>query len=213
MDDVVVSYLHGDTVRAEFCESLLFMCLHSETPISAVIAVSSGPNISTGRNLICQLFRTQHSSPWLLMCDTDMVFHPDTLDRLVAAADPVETPVLGGFCCKVNLDGTVTPTVYRFATGPYGGTLPVTYPQWPGDALMRVEGTGAACLLIHRSVLDAVEKKTGDQAAPWFRESDSGMPGQLLGEDLTFCLRCAAAGIPVHVHTGIRVGHVKTKII
>jgi GT2 family glycosyltransferase len=30
-----------------------------------------------------------------------------------------------------------------------------------------------------------------------------------MGEDMTFCLRAAAAGIPVHVATGVQVGHMK----
>jgi hypothetical protein len=212
VDEVVITYLHGTMVHAEFSQSLLFMCMASETPISAVIALASGPNLSTGRNMACRLFLTQHESPWLFMCDTDMALSLDTLDRLVGAADPVERPVLGGFCMKQNLDGSTTPTMFRFVHGPDDTIIPVAHLVWQRDIPVQVEGTGAACLLIHRSVLETVEKNTGDRAAPWFRETDSG-PGQLLGEDLTFCLRCASAGIPVHVHTGIRVGHVKTQII
>jgi hypothetical protein len=34
-----------------------------------------------------------------------------------------------------------------------------------------------------------------------------------MGEDLTFCMRAAAAGLPIHVHTGIQVGHVKTTVL
>ena len=213
MNEVVIAYLHGTMVHADFSQSLLFMCMASETPISAVVALASGPNLSTGRNMACRLFLTQHQSPWLFMCDTDMVLSLDTLDRLIATADPVERPVLGGFCMKRDLDETVTPTLFKFVSDRYGGLMPAPYPQYPENTVMRVEGTGAACLLIHRSVLEAVEKETGDRAAPWFRETDCAMPGQLMGEDLTFCLRCASAGIPIHVHTGIKVGHVKTQII
>lgn len=212
MDEVVVAYLHGDTVKAEFAQSLLIMCLETDVPVTSVVAVSSGPNLSAGRNMICRLFLTQHESQWLFMCDTDMVFPSDTLDRLIAAADPVERPVLGGFCQRLTLQGQPSPTLFQFVSGRDGAVYPVTYPRWPDNAVFRVEGTGAACLLIHRSVLEAVEKNTGDRSAPWFRESDCA-PGLLLGEDLTFCLRCASAGIPVHVHTGIRVGHVKKQII
>jgi hypothetical protein len=49
-------------------------------------------------------------------------------------------------------------------------------------------------------------------AAPWFRETPVG-PMALMGEDMTFCLRCAAAGIPVHVHTGVKAGHMKTTML
>src|SRR5262249_53581093 len=96
-----------------------------------------------------------------------------------------------------------------------GGRLAFTrYGDWPEDEVMRVSATGAACLLIHRDALLAVEKHAGDVAAPWFRETAlRDAPLALMGEDLTFCLRCAAAGIPVHVHTGVRVGHMKTQML
>jgi hypothetical protein len=74
-----------------------------------------------------------------------------------------------------------------------------------------VGATGAAFLLMHRDALERVAKASGDRAAPWFRESVIG--AALVGEDLTFCLRCAAAGIPVHVHTGVKIGHMKTTML
>jgi len=137
-DEVVVSYLHGAMVHADFSQSLLFMCLASEAPITAVISLASGPNLSAGRNLACRLFLIQHTSPWLFMCDTDMVFQLDTLDRLVAAADPVDRPVLGGFCTRQNLDGTTTPTLFRFVTDQDGGRIPVPCRQYPENEVMRV---------------------------------------------------------------------------
>jgi hypothetical protein len=154
------------------------------------------------------------------MCDTDMVLQADAVDRLIAAADPVEVPVLGGLCW--SLDGGVkVPTMYELtqkyelATGERSGALAFRrYSDWPENAVMRVGATGAACLLIHRDALKAVEKHAGDAAAPWFRESAlPGVPMALMGEDLTFCLRCAAAGVAVHVHTGVKAGHMKTTML
>ena len=77
--------------------------------------------------------------------------------------------------------------------------------------MVRVTATGAAALLIHRGALEAVGRHAGDAAAPWFRESQTRT--KLVGEDLTFCLRCAAAGIPVHVHTGVQAGHMKPQML
>jgi hypothetical protein len=62
---------------------------------------------------------------------------------------------------------------------------------------------------MHRDALGKVQASSGDMSAPWFKEVPVGAPLALMGEDLTFCLRCQAAGIPVHVHTGIQVGHMK----
>lgn len=213
-DQVVIGYVHPGTVRAEFCASLLAVCMEGATRVASVIAVGSGPNISTARNMVCRQFLEQDQAAWLLMCDTDMWFPADTADRLVAAADPVERPVVGALCYSQNTDnggGEPYPTMYELAEGPAGEIVFVRYRQWPEGVVVQVAGTGAACLLIHRTVLERVEKHAGDRAAPWFRESGNG--SALVGEDLTFCLRCAAAGIPVHVATGVAVGHVKTTML
>jgi GT2 family glycosyltransferase len=212
-DRAVVGYVHGGTVRAEFCASLLAVCMEGKTPVTSVIAVGSGPNISRARNEVCAAFLADQDAPWLLMVDTDMVFGADTVDRLIAAADPVERPVLGGLCFSQNTDdpgGKPYSTMYELTET--GGELAfVRYKKWPEDTCMRVAATGAACLLIHRTALEAVAKRAADRAAPWFRESVAG--SSLMGEDLTFCLRCGAAGVPVHVHTGVRVGHMKTAML
>lgn len=209
----VIGYVHPGTVRAEFCASLLAVCLEGKTPVTQVLAVGSGPNISHARNMVCRQFLEQDATAWLLMCDTDMWFRADTVDRLLAAADPVDRPVMGALCFSQNTEdpaGEPYPTMYEPVER--GGDLVFArYKQWPQDAVVPVAATGAACLLIHRGVLERVEKSAGDAAAPWFRESHTRTA--LIGEDLTFCLRCQTAGIPVHVHTGVRAGHMKTTML
>ena len=211
-EHAVAGYVHGGTVRAEFCASLLAVCMEGQTSVDSVLAVGSGPNISTGRNTVCRQFLEQDSVPWLWMLDTDMWFTPDTLDRLIEAADPVARPLLGALCFSQNPDDpdgrSPHPTLYELTEPAPGEVSFIRYKKWRDGAVMRVAGTGAACLLIHRAVLETVEKESGDVAAPWFRESVLGT--QLVGEDLTFCLRAGAAGVPVHVATGVKVGHMKT---
>jgi GT2 family glycosyltransferase len=186
--------------------------MEGKTPVDAVLALEWGPNLSTGRNRLCADFLARPGSPeWLFMVDTDMVLQADTVDRLIAAADPVGVPVLGGLCWSLDA-GVKVPTMYELVEKE-PGRLAFTRPaRWPDDAVVRVSATGAACLLIHRSVLETVRETAGDPAAPWFRETPVA-PMSLMGEDMTFCLRCAAAGIPVHVHTGIKAGHMKTTML
>jgi GT2 family glycosyltransferase len=212
-EHAVVGYVHGGTVRAEFAASLLAVAMEGQTRVDAVIAVGSGPNISTARNMVARSFLEERDAPWLLMCDTDMWFGAATLDRLIAAADPVERPVVGGLCFSQNTDnGGGEPYSTMYEPVDRDGELAfVRYKKWPEDTCVRVGATGAACLLIHRTALETVAKLTGDRAAPWFRETAIG--GALVGEDLTFCLRCARAGVPVHVHTGVHVGHMKTTML
>src|SRR5215469_17573601 len=97
-DHVVIGYVHGGTVRAEFCASLVSIAMEGKTPLEAVLTLESGPNISTGRNKLCDRFLRDYSAPWLFMADTDMVLQGSAVDELIAAADPVTRPVVGALC-------------------------------------------------------------------------------------------------------------------
>jgi GT2 family glycosyltransferase len=207
--DVVAGYVHGGTVRAEFCASILDLVTKGAATVETVLAYQSGPNIATGRNQLVNTFLSDYSAPWLLMLDTDMVFGADTAQRLIDAADPAERPVVGALCFSQNHEGAPYCTMYDLTEPEPGRLAFARRSKWPENECVEVSATGAACLLMHRDALGKVAASSGDLAAPWFREVPVGAPLSLMGEDLTFCLRCAAAGIPVHVHTGVQVGHMK----
>jgi GT2 family glycosyltransferase len=211
---VAVGYVHGAQVTSQFLASLLAVARkHGGARVDVFLAAPSGPNISEARNLVVRRFLEECAAPWLLMVDTDMVFTPADVDKLVAAADPLRRPVLGALCFSQDgQTGEQYPTMYELVQEPGGEQVGFArYKIWPEDVCMPVSATGAAFLLMHRDALAAIEKASGDRAAPWFRESVIG--AALVGEDMTFCLRCAAAGIPVHVHTGVRAGHIKTTML
>jgi hypothetical protein len=211
-DRAVIGFIHPGTVRAEFCASLLAVVMEGASHIETVLTLESGPNISTARNKLCDRFLRQHDAAWLFMADTDMVFPADTIDRLTGSADPVACPVLGAVCWSLER-GVKQATMYELTEASEGHLAFRRYSSWPENTVMRVSATGAACLLVHRDALEAVEKHSQDPAAPWFRETAVGAPLALMGEDMTFCLRCAAAGIPVHVHTGVKAGHMKSTML
>jgi hypothetical protein len=81
----------------------------------------------------------------------------------------------------------------------------VTRKHYQPNTVTPVAGTGAAFLLIHRSALEKLRAEWGDQ---WFDEIRTERD-ERVGEDLAFCGRLGAAGIPVHVHTGVRTTHHK----
>jgi hypothetical protein len=77
--------------------------------------------------------------------------------------------------------------------------------DYPPDTVLSVAGTGAACLLMHRSALQRVRDAYGDE---WFvpvKYPD----GRFVSEDLSLCYRFGVQGIPVHVHTGVKTTHAK----
>jgi hypothetical protein len=135
-------------------------------------------------------------SEWLFWIDTDMGFRPDTVDRLMAAADPVERPIVGALCFAQRqgvpdgYGGFVTaPASTIFDWLDIGGDKGFAgRTRYPANQVVRCAGTGSAAILIHRSVFEAIRAEHGpvwyDQAAI---PKDGGK--QLLSEDLSFCLR------------------------
>lgn len=184
--------------------------MEGKTPLDSILTFQSGPNISTARNKIVNDFLSRQKAPWLLMVDTDMAWAPDALDRLIEAADPLERPLTGALCYSQDTGGDCHPTMYELVENGDGVPGFIRYHPGPDDSVVQVSATGAAFLLMHRAALKHIAAVSKDPAAPWFRETAlPGAPLSLMGEDMTFCLRAGAAGIPVHVHTGVQVGHVK----
>jgi GT2 family glycosyltransferase len=168
--------------------------------------------IVAGRNKVAAEFLDSTECEWLFMVDSDMGFAPNAVDALVESADPDDRPVVGGLCFALRRDGAgefygqkyvVVPTVYEFIdTGSEVGFRSVV--DYPRDSLVRADGTGAACILIHRTALEKIRSAVGDH---WFDNVTHG--GATYSEDLSFCLRLTAVGIPVWVNTAVRTTHDK----
>lgn len=208
-----LAYCHPGQVAGDFAASLTRLLLWDRERngrIQGVINMESGPLIASARNQMVARF-LEGDSEWLLMLDADMVFEGDTLDRLIEAAEERSASVMGGLCFS-GRGGRVAPTMYRIVSrgdvntpGQIG-----TLDEWPKGSVVSVDATGAACLLMHRSLLELMgESYPG--VTPWFFFSTHGVTEY--GEDFGFCIRANILGSPVYVHTGVEVGHVKKHII
>jgi GT2 family glycosyltransferase len=167
------------------------------------------------RNQAVREFLTDSRSEWLFWVDVDMGFAPDTVDRLLEAADPVARPIVGALCFSNRheaQDGMggfrsrAVPTIFDWA---HIDEAQGFSPRWDykPNTVTPCAGTGSAGILVHRSVFEQVEEKFG---RVWYDRFPNTSTGQLMGEDLAFCMRAGALGIPVHVHTGVRMTHLKT---
>lgn len=211
-DHAVIAWIHNGTVAAAFAASMIDLIVAGATPVDGAIVFASGPNICTARNRVVNQFLAGETAPWLLMADTDMVFTRDALDRLIDAAHPADRPIVGGLCYQRNDAGDVVPTLFQIDED----ARPARFRRmehWPDGELVQVAATGAAFLLCHRDALAKIAAEAACPGAPWFRETPTGTPLQILGEDTTFFLTAGMAGVPCYVHTGIKVGHVKQTML
>lgn len=110
----------------------------------------SGVNIAKHRNELVRQFLATDGD-WLWFVDSDMVVPPATMLRLLGTAKLTGARMVGGLCVMVGPLGPI-PTLYQFRT--HDAITAVQY-DYPDDANLEVAGTGAGCLMVHRSVLES----------------------------------------------------------
>lgn len=228
--NVKIAYVHdGDQVSYSFHHCFLQLLSHDALNqgrvwnggVLSVRARTDG--LAFARNEAVRTFLNGVDgvrAEWLWWVDTDMGFPPDVVDRLLEVADPDERPVVGALCFanrEMQDDGMggwrafAAPTIMHRTDDPekvgnfqLGLEVDWTYPK---DTLLRCDATGSACILIHRGVFERVQESFGED---WYSRSRSPSTGELVSEDLSFCVRLRELGIPVHVHTGVQTTHFKS---
>lgn len=214
---VTLAYVHDAEVAHSWHRSVTELLLTDLSTSGRImrggfvaIRYSTG-GIVKARNQAAAAFLADPSNEWLFWVDTDMGFAPDTLDKLLAAADPVARPIVGALCFsskEMRPDGlhgywtAPLPTILDWVTLPSGESGFQARFDYEKDAVVRCSGTGSACILIHRSVFE----KVGPDPYEPLRNPTTG---EIIGEDLAFCARAAEHDIPVHVHTGVPTSHLK----
>jgi hypothetical protein len=201
---VSLGFIHGGTVRVEFMISV--MNVIGNPLIGNMRNCSAGPLIALARNKLVEQFLLDKYE-WLWFVDTDIVFREDAINKLCEVADPDTAPIVSAFYYTI-MDGKKVPAIYKDSPEGHGVFDAVRF--YPEDKLFEVNGVGAGCLLIHRSVLEDIRMKGACQPC-WFREMVIG--DREIGEDLSFCIRARNCLAPIHVHTGVQVGHVKNIVL
>lgn len=227
-EKVVVGYLSPTLLHAAFHESLLNLLVHDMAFHRRIVSgggrlhVQAGANLAGPRNGLVKQFLAYGDADWLWMVDSDMTFAPDTLERLLEFADPDPTsehyaPIVGGLCFGFDDKADVQPTLFGLA-GTEDDPKVIRYHEWKPDAMFQVAATGTACLLVHKSALEAIRdvqlpqrggKPGFNSAFPWFQETEHG--GTAVSEDITFCWRAGLLDIPIYVNTGVQLGHIKDR--
>jgi len=220
-DAVTVAYVHSNDVAYSWHHSMVEMIGYDMARQGRIIrggyiAMRCGAaGLVEARNRTVTEFLASRDADWLLWTDTDMGFPADMCERLLDAADPAERPIVGALCFSQRetepdqMGGwrcQAVPTIFDWAHLDGGREGFAVRWDYPRDTVTRCAGTGSAAILIHRSVFSRIAASYGPC---WYEMAPNPSTGQLIGEDLSFCARAGAAGIPVHVHTGVAASHMK----
>lgn len=167
-------------------------------PDSTLISVQSGALIARARNKVLELFLGTEADH-LLFTDSDMVWEPEAISRLLEVNAPIVSAAYYG-----KADERIFPVVSMKV----GREIlrPDDFPDT--DEPFEVFGVGMGFCLIKREVIESLTpiKKLWPYA-----EIEYGK--EALGEDIAFCMRAGKKGHKSYVHPGVRAGHVKTAVI
>lgn len=182
-------------------------------PCSLVVGDNIGDSlVSRSRNMLVDQF-LQTDCTHLLFLDTDLIFSPDHVARLISH----DVPVVAGLYPKKQ----DTPSWVANAH-PY-------YPEPEESGLQRVRYVGTGCLLVERGVFGSLAERGlvaeyvadhDGEGAPlrrdWFpvgvTEDTAIGKTRYLSEDWFFCELCARAGVPVYADTRVVLKHVGMRI-
>lgn len=189
-----VGIMWSDMVSSQFMHALMQMLVYSQANLCKP---GEFIHVNWARASYHELGRNQlvdeMEGDWLLQLDTDHVFGPDLLERLLFYKNREKASVISGiYCYKMPPYGPVA-NVW----GPDGRVIPIG--AWhPDTEVLQVGPVGGGCLLVDRKVFDAI--KHGMNQAPFHI-----IPG--LSEDYSFCKRCKDLNIPVHLAMKVESHH------
>ena len=183
-----------DMVATGFCQSLAMLKKVGECYVTHV----AGSLVYDSRNKIAGK-AIELGCDYVMWFDSDMVFNPDTMEKLMAHME--DKDMVSGLYFRRS--GTYEPVIFKTVTEKPDGTYEATgYNDYP-DEPFEVDGVGFGCVLMKTSMLldIAANERT------WFT------PNGRVGEDLSFCLRAKKLGYKIWVDPSVKCGHVGHTIV
>jgi predicted O-methyltransferase YrrM len=185
-----------DSVLPEYVMSLVGGIQYLNGKLHGGLIIYRTPLISAGRNFIVKYC----DSDYLMFIDSDMIFPPDGVWRLIER----DKDIIGGLYYGKNTPNK--PIIYNINENDRFEFI-LDIPKEPFE----LDGIGTGFMLIKRKVLDAFTPEVCAKLGKPFnlRQKPDGSEE---GEDLAFCRRAKTLGFEVWCDPTITLGHVGHEI-
>ena len=187
---VAICVPSGDMIHARFAFSLITLCHAVHGRIKTRVTNAIGSRITLNRNRLVEE-ALENGCTHILFLDSDMVFPPSILERLLA----YDLPIVGTVYTKRERGGVVVGLHAELE-----GISPV-------PKFREYFFTGLGCILIKREVFERMEK-------PWFREVCYEGQAVSSGEDIYFCGKARELGYKIIVDedASLAIGHIGSEV-
>lgn len=185
-----------DTVPALFCQSLALLQRAGDT----IVGFQVGSLVYNARNeLARQAIKSE--ADWVLWLDSDMVFEPDLLKKMLKVCEENDIDFLTGLCFRRKLP--YTPTLFDRLDKMEHGASYTTIMSVP-EGRFKVGGCGFAGVLMSTDVLLSVAARFGGRMFD---------PLEGFGEDVSFCWRARQCGYEIWCDSDIELGHIGSMVV
>lgn len=192
---ILIAVPSMDQVPVQFAQSLSMLYRVGDCSV----AFQVGSLIYTSRNHLAGIAIEQQYD-YVMWFDSDMVFRPDTLQRMVEELERDNLDILTGLYFR---------RVYPFKPVLFSKLVPIEKgweweePTEIPDKPFELAGCGFGCVLMKTEVLMDVQAKFNDMFGPLNN----------IGEDLSFCWRATQCGYKVVCDPSIALGHVGHMVV
>lgn len=193
MKKILIAVPCMDQVSARFAQSLTTLKKVGQCTVSFLI----GSLIYDSRNRLASM-AVEMEADYIMWFDSDMVFTPDTLERMMKVLDEhPEIDILSGLYFRRGTP--FTPVLFSKLEVNEEGTLEFDDVHELPDELFEVAGCGFGCVLMRTECLFDIAVKEG--GGVWFS------PIANAGEDCAFCIRARENGYKIYCDPNIHLGH------
>ena len=180
-----------DQVPAPFCQSLAMLRKVGD----CVLSMQMGSLIYTSRNSLATK-AIQMDADYVFWLDSDMVFEPDTLDRLMKTLTENDLDIVTGLYFRRV--PPYSPVLFDMLSMKRDAICEWTEFKEIPNHLFEVGGCGFGCVLMKTDPFFDIQAKFGNMFAPIGNT----------GEDLAFCWRARECGFKIWCDPSIICGHV-----
>lgn len=193
MKKILIAVPCMDMVSARFAQSLATLRKVGQCTVSFLI----GSLVYDSRNKLAGL-AMQMEADYIMWLDSDMVFRPDTLERMMDVLDKhPEIDILSGLYVKRG--APFTPVLFSKLDVKEDGGIDFEDVTEVPEELFEVAGCGFGCVLMKTDCLyDIAGMEDGGM---WFT------PIAGAGEDCAFCIRARKCGYKIYCDPSIDLGH------
>ena len=193
---ILVAIPAMDSVPTQFRQALSMLQSNPEDDVSISFVV--GSLVYSARNNLAKT-AVDLGADWVFWLDSDMVFPPDTLQRMLKTCKEKDIDFLTGVYFRRV--APFTPVLFKEMSD--DGHEAEEFQDIPKDELFEVRACGFGCVLMKTNVIVDVFSTHMNMFTP--------IEGS--GEDISFCIRARQCGYKVIADPTIPLGHVGHAVI